>query len=258
MLNSRLDLSNDLPNNVMREHSFTQTQVLQIVIAEQNRLQAEALSLICAEMFPGAALRSHGHGMEALQSLRTQPVDLLLLGLTFEDMDGVDVLNEIRLTARAVRVVLLSERRDEHVLLSLRTARFDGAVDLFTEPVDAVKQALHRVVEGRGYISPTLRRYLIDALPENTSSDELTATEVRVLRVIGDGTDNLEAAQKLGISDATVQTHRRNIMRKLRVPTSAKLVREAVRLGVVRIPLATVMQRPQLALFPREAAHRAK
>src|SRR6185436_15677863 len=63
----------------------------------------------------------------------------------------------------------------------------------------------------------------------------LTPGEVQVFCVIGDGSDNAEAAERLGLSEATVQTCRRNIMRKLDVPTSAKLVREAVRLGVVRI-----------------------
>ena len=64
--------------------------------------------------------------------------------------------------------------------------------------------------------------------------------------MIGDGSDDREAATRLGLSVATVTTHRRNIMRKLDVPSSAKLVREAVRLGVVRIGPDGAIVRPGL------------
>lgn len=258
MLSSGLDLNHDASPQPKRGVVALGTQALHVVIAGQNRMHAEALGLICTELFPGGSLQVHTRGHEALSALQAQPADILMLGLTFADMDGVDLLNQIWRTPLATRVLLMSERWDEHVLLSLRTARFDGAVDLFTESIDMLKLALQHILAGRGYISATLRRYLIDELPTNSSSEELTTTELKVLRIIGDGTDNLEAAGKLGISEATVQTHRRNIMRKLKISTSAKLVREAVRLGVVRIPPALVLQRPQLALFPRETPRSEK
>lgn len=215
-------------------------------------MQADALRLACGESFPRAQVLMHFRGSAALLALRRQPADVLLMGLTFEDVDSIDLLNQLYQASLATRILIVTERWDEHILLSLRTARFDGAVDLATESIDTIGHALEQVARGQGYISSTLRRYLIDELPSQLAADDLTATELRVLRVIGDGTDNQEAAQQLGISEATVQTHRRNIMRKLRVSTSAKLVREAVRLGVVRIMPVTALQRPQLALFPRD------
>jgi DNA-binding NarL/FixJ family response regulator len=74
----------------------------------------------------------------------------------------------------------------------------------------------------------------------------LTPAELQVFCVIGDGSDDREAAARLGLSKATVTTHRRNIMRKLGVSSSAKLVREAVRLGVVRIGPDGAIVRPGL------------
>lgn len=210
-------------------------RIATIVIAEQNRIHAEALLLACRECYAGAAVQIHRRGAEALAALRRQPADILVMGLSFDDMDGVELLARVNAGRLAAHILITSSQWEEQSLLSLRTARFEGAVDTASESLDAVRRALLLVGRGEGYISTPLRRYLIDELPASRPVRELTVAELRVLRVIGDGSDNQEAAEKLGLSTATVQTHRRNIMRKLRVSTSAKLVREAVRLGLVHI-----------------------
>jgi two-component system nitrate/nitrite response regulator NarL len=101
--------------------------------------------------------------------------------------------------------------------------------------VEALVEALRSVASGRGYLSPSLRREMVSQRAAGVLALRLTPAELQVFCVIGDGSDDGEAAKRLAIKEATVQTHRRNIMRKLNVATSAKLVREAVRLGVVQI-----------------------
>jgi DNA-binding NarL/FixJ family response regulator len=217
------------------ESSNLPVSITRVVVADQNRTYAEALSRICAELLPLADVQVHCEARQMLAALHAGPADLLLLGLAFTDIDGADLLNLVGCEQLARHTLIISARWEEHVLLSMRTARFDGAIDTASEPITAIKEAIHRIFSGQGYISATLRRYLIDDLPGAEAARTLTMAETRVLRIIGDGSDNQEAAERLGLSVATVQTHRRNIMRKLRVSTSAKLVREAVRLGIVRI-----------------------
>lgn len=214
------------------------TPVAHVVIAEQNRLHADALRLACLECFADATVHLQVFGAQALRAMEHQPADLLVMGLSFEDIDGVTLLEQVNQGRLAQRTLIVSSQWEEHILLSLRTARFDGAVDTATESFGTIRQAMALVAAGEGYISAHLRKYLIDELPADTAVHELTAMELRVIRVIGEGCDNQEAAARLGISITTAQTHRRNIMRKLHVATSAKLVHEAVRLGLVRVTLA--------------------
>lgn len=214
-----------------------------IVVAKWDGLYAEALRAACVRAFPGAAIAICRRGDEALQVLRAQPADLVLTGLTFVDLDGVDVLEQIARERLAARVLVVSGRKDEHSMQTLRTARFDGFFDPFAEDMAALVDALQQVAAGRGYLSPSLRRQLTDRSTAEVLGHRLTAGELQVFCVIGDGSNDTEAAQRLGLTVSTVQTHRRNIMRKLGVPTSAKLVREAVRLGVVRItPTGTIIR----------------
>lgn len=214
-----------------------------IVVAKWDGLYAEALRAACAQAFPEAAVTVCRRADETLRALRAQPADLVLTGLTFVDLDGVDVLEHIARERLATRVLVVSGRKDERSMQALRTVRFDSFFDPFAESLETLADALRQVAEGRGYISPSLRRQLTGR-PTEMLGQRLTPGQLQVLCVIGDGSDNAEAAERLGLSESTVQTHRRNIMRKLGVPTSAKLVREAVRLGVVRITPAGKVVRP--------------
>lgn len=206
-----------------------------LVIAKWDGLYAEALRTACVVAFEGTPVEVCRTGDALLKSLRARSAEIVLMGLTFPDKDGVDVMETLARERLAVRVLLVSGRRDEHSLQALRTARFDGFVDPLTEDFDGVVGALRAVAAGRGYISASLQRSLLGRQPLGPLGQWLTPAEHQVFCVIGDGSDNAEAAERLGLSEATVLTHRRAIMRKLGVHSSAKLVLEAVRFGVVRV-----------------------
>jgi len=222
--------------------------IRRVVIAKPAKLYAEAIAEVCQRVFGGAEMHTYCRGLDLLAGLRQAPADLLLIGLAFPDVDGLDLLEPIAREKLAAHVLVDSPRHDEYSLLVLRTARFDGFIDAASEGVEAMETALRAVAVGQGYISPALRQGLVDRQPALALGRKLTTAEIHVLSVIGDGSDNDEGAGRLGLSPSTVQTHRRNIMRKLGVSTSAKLVREAVRLGVVRITPSGVVLRSNLHL----------
>jgi two-component system nitrate/nitrite response regulator NarP len=150
----------------------------------------------------------------------------------------LELLQQVRDRRLAAHVLVAAGRRDESLLPALHTARVDAIIHTVEEPVSALKHARLLADQGQVYVSPSLRSLLVEPHPAQHLRQDLTSAELRVLRVIGTGSDNQEAAKELTLSEATVQTHRRNIMRKLKVSTSAKLVREAVRLGIVHITIA--------------------
>jgi two-component system nitrate/nitrite response regulator NarL len=209
--------------------------VHRIVVAKWGQVYAEALKLICQHAFPRAEVEACSSGKATLATLRARPADLVLLTLTFSDYDGIDLLQTVIEENLSAKVLLGCRRRDEHCLHSLRNARFDGILDTLHENLDTMLEALETVACGRAYVSPAFRDIVVDRIVPSTLWQKLTAAEIKVLKIIGDGSDDQEAAATLGLSAATVQTHRRNIMRKLDVTSSAKLVRESIRLGIVRI-----------------------
>lgn len=210
------------------------SEIGRVIIAKRDRLCAETLRAACAREFPAAQIAVWREAEPALESLRGRAADFALLGLSFAHSDGLDLLATINREHLARRVVLVSGRKDERTLQLLHGARFDGFLDPLEEGVAEVDVMLRQVTAGQGYLSRSLVRHMIERRRGGVLMPRLSPAELHVLIAIGDGSDDAEAAAQLGLAESTVQTHRRNIMRKLGIGRSAKLVREAVRLGVVR------------------------
>ncbi len=227
--------------------------VSRVAVVLWGRTYAEALRSVCCQAFPKAEITAYDCAADVLVALRTQPADLLLQTLVFPDMDGLELLRLVTQEKLAARVLVVSRRRDEQCLYALRNARFDGIVDSLDSGVETLMEALHLVAAGHPYVSPAFREILVDRTAPSPLWHQFTPAEIRILTVIGDGSDDHEAAALLHLSALTVQTHRRNIMHKLGVTSSAKLVREAIRLGMVQITSDGHVIRPRAGLAPSAA-----
>ncbi len=87
---------------------------------------------------------------------------------------------------------------------------------------------------GGNYFSASLRMTECDGGVPPLSA-LLTVSELQVFAVIGDGTDDGQTAERLGLSATTIHTYRQRIMRKLGLQTRAELIKEALRRGIVRL-----------------------
>lgn len=206
-----------------------------LLIAKQDVLYAETLAWTASLVFPTAEIKSVGSGVDFLKYLESQSIDFLVLGLNFIDLDAHDLLRQISEQKLARHVMVVVDARDEWLTPRLQSARIDAILDLSSETLTGVQQAMRWVNDGRSYVSPSLHSYLVGQAEANDTYSKLSQGELRVLRLIGAGQGNKETGKALGLSVSTVQTHRRNIMRKLNVTTSPKLVREAIRLGLAKI-----------------------
>ena len=231
---------------------LSRSAVGKVAVVQWGRTYAEALRHICQRAFPRAEITAYQRAGDVLAALRAQPVDLLLQTLVFPDMDGLELLACVTREKLAGRVVVTSRRRDEQCLFALRNARFDGIVDSLDSSAETLIKARRQISAGQAYVSPAFRDLVVERSVPSQLWHQFTPAEISVLTVIGDGSDDEEAAALLRLSALTVQTHRRNIMRKLGVRTSAKLVREAVRLGMVQITPEGRVIRPRVGqgLYP--------
>lgn len=236
MVTPSLGAASEIPLSRYIEHSRSRVAdpgvPRRIVIIKWDALQAEALRTLCLRAFPEANVVSFQCATRAVAALEAEASDLTLTGLTFEERDVFPLLEQLR--RRSGRVLIVSGRRDDLTVQALRKAPFDGWVDPHAIDLAKLPEIMTRVIKGERVIDERLRRCLSGGQGLEALRHRLTSAELRVLVVIGDGSDDREAATKLGLSVATVRTHRRSILGKLNVPTSAKMVYEAFRLGVVR------------------------
>ena len=166
---------------------------------------------------------------EALELLRREPIDILVVDLDVAGGDGFEMLRTIRESAPAVKLVAVT-RRDEPDLMA--HALRQGALGVVAKkaPARSLLDAIRSVKQGVRWLDPNVRAYF-DSRPiaesvEEPSSDawlRLTPREQDVAQLVAKGLRYKEIAARLSISDHTVKNHMRHIFDKLDISSRVEL-----------------------------------
>jgi DNA-binding NarL/FixJ family response regulator len=166
---------------------------------------------------------------------KVRQADLLLLDIRLPDGDGLDFVDEMSKAHIATAVLLFSSSCEDYIVHRVSKAFAQGFVHKDEEP-KVLLTAIQTVAAGGAFFSPRFveRRRALERNP--TSFDKLLSPrEQELLRYIGAGYNDSEAAAALGASAGTVQVHRRNIMMKLGVHTAGDLQAYALKAGFTTI-----------------------
>jgi DNA-binding NarL/FixJ family response regulator len=174
-------------------------------------------------------------GREALQLARDTVPDIAIIDYSLPELNGRDLTVELhRLLPRLEILIYTMHDREDMILDVLQAGARGFVLKSDTErhllaAIDAL--SIHRPFFS-GSISETLLAQYLRSRPQPTSST-LTHREREVVQLIAEGKINKQVAQLLNISIKTVETHRATAMQKLKVRTTAELVRYAVRNKIV-------------------------
>ncbi|MBL8075985.1 MAG: response regulator transcription factor [Nitrospira sp.] len=166
----------------------------------------------------------------ALTAVRREPWDLLILDIALPDKHGLEVLKEVKLLRRTLPVLMLSLYPEREFALRAIKASAAGYITKDQTPVELVT-AVRQVLSGRRYITPSLADQMADLLDVGQSAtlhETLSDREMEVLRLLGQGRTISGVAVDLALSVKTISTYRSRLLEKLRLGTTADLVRYAI------------------------------
>jgi len=174
-------------------------------------------------------------GEQALEAVRADPPDVLVLDLKMSDRHGLDVLRALKSEGRSCRTVILTAAmRDDEVSAAIGLGV--AGIVLKEAPPSALVDCVRDVHRGQRRIDRALlaravpaARPLGDAAPGAT----LTPRETEIVRLVARGLRNKELAQRLAITEGTVKIHLHNIYDKLGVDGRLELVLAAQQKGLV-------------------------
>lgn len=212
-------------------------------MADDHQIFLEGLKVVLgqSENFQCEIVGEAGTGTAILKLAGQQEADLLLLDMNLPDMDGLEVLACLRAEQTPMRVIILSMYEEAKIVKAAFKAGVDGYV-LKSNNVEELYTAIATVMDGETYISNSLSftngagthsRVMMEGRLKISYDDRflkkfnLTRREMEVMKLVGQALSNKEIASELYISDQTVSVHRKNIMRKLGVSSSACLIKMA-------------------------------
>ena len=160
--------------------------------------------------------------------------DVVLMDLKMEPLDGIETTRRIRALYDDVEIVALTSYTEEARVQAALAAGAAGYV-LKDADADEVAAAIRAVHRGGLQLDPAVARRLLSHLRPQAphAPGALTARELDVLRLIGDGQANKEIAAALDLSERTVRTHVSNILGKLGLTSRTQAALWAAREGVV-------------------------
>ncbi len=208
---------------------------MKIAIVEDERLFRDVLRKTCAKDLGHEVVGEAGTGREALEVIPEVIPDLMLLDIHLPDMDGLDVLRQLRRRRALLKALLISSYFDEYTLCRVERAAVQGFIDKSTNTVAELAMAIRAIEDGSTYF-PSLFTEARQAHTRDPFAFDkiLTDREQTVLSLIGEPMSDAEIALQLDLSPETIEKHRFNIMRKLGLRSRAESARFARRCGLTR------------------------
>jgi two-component system nitrate/nitrite response regulator NarL len=158
-------------------------------------------------------------GQQGLELARALNPDIVLIDINMKGMSGIDTLRRLKAMELTARCIILTVSDSEEDLIEALRAGADGYLLKDMEPEDLCTN-LYKAWNGATVLQDTLTEVLRSALLSpmdvgNTREELLTTREREILECLADGLNNKTIARNLGISDATVKVHVKNVLRKL-------------------------------------------
>lgn len=210
---------------------------VRLIICDDHRIVIEGLQRLLADMPRVECTGTATGGEEVLALLGEVQADIVILDLNMPGMDGAETMRRIKKGWPGLKIIILTMDDSPAVARLLIQQGADGYL-LKTCGRQEFLEAVREVHAGNTYFLPgasdALRQQDAGTAPPTGRLDKLSTRELMVLRALAEGLSNKEIGERLFISHRTVDTHRTNLMKKLRVHNLAGLVRIAIAEGLVR------------------------
>jgi len=175
-----------------------------------------------------------GTAQEALDLASSLHPDIVLMDISMPGMSGIEAVTVFRKQVPHIKILMLSMHDSKEYVVSVLE---NGAKGYILKDVASEEMilAVKTVYEGRTYYSSGVTDLLLDHNKAESYVVPLTDREKTILKLLAQGNSNKHVARDLEISVRTVETHRRNIKRKLDVKNSAGLVKYALEYGLISV-----------------------
>jgi two-component system NarL family response regulator len=202
-----------------------------IVIVDDHPMVTEGIQSILESYDDIAVLACLSDGQEIIDRVEELAPDVILLDLNMPGVGGLSATEMVLEKRPDTRILILSMHDSPEYISSALSHGAMGYV-LKDVPTDEIKRAIDLVMEGQRYLCTGAKGSL--APLERPSREQLTNREQTILLQLAQGKSNKEVALALDISVRTVETHRKNIKRKLGISSTAGLTRYAMEHGVLQ------------------------
>lgn len=200
---------------------------LRVLLVDDHAIVSDGLQALLQTVGGVEIVSKLTSGDFVLAYLKQNEVDLMITDYAMPDMDGLTLVKKAKQIKPDLKIIVLSMHDEVVMIREMLSAGVDGYV-LKKYAQQELVNAIEMVRNGSQYWSAEVNRALLSfLLPQETQQNQITERELEVLRLLAQELTSKQIADKLFISERTVETHRKNLMRKTGANNGIGLMRYA-------------------------------
>lgn len=213
---------------------------IKILLADDHKITRQGLRSMLEKQDDIEVVAEAEEGRGAIELVRQLEPDIVIMDISMPGLNGVDATRQIVNTFKNVKVIALSMHSDTSYVAEMLRSGASGYL-LKDCAFKELASAIRVVVAGKKYLSPDISGVVVDdyryrlSRADRAEAEILSDREREILQIVAEGQSTKEIAKKLHISIKTVETHRRQIMKKLNIFSVAELTKYAVRKGLTSL-----------------------
>jgi DNA-binding NarL/FixJ family response regulator len=215
---------------------------IKVFIVDDHSMIREGIKSCLSEESDMEVVGEAESGEQALQVLKDDLPDLVIMDINMGGINGIETTIRLLEKYPDLHVLGLTMYEDSNHIISMMQAGAMGYI-LKDSALEEIIEAIRTIHSGENYFSKEVSSALMQKFMKSKQEEklredvkvELTKREIEILKLIAEEYTNQEIAEKLFISQRTVDTHRRNLIQKLNAKNTAGLVRYAIKHKLVSI-----------------------
>jgi DNA-binding NarL/FixJ family response regulator len=198
-----------------------------VVLADDHQLFIEGVRTVLEEVEGLTIVGTVNNGQELLEFIGANEVDLVMLDLNMPKVDGLKCLQEIKRTKPNIKVLVLTNYSQPELMDEVRKLKADGFM-VKNSTASELRDVAKLLISGQTFFPSLQKPGLLDEtsyfFDDFQKKFKLTRREVDIIRLVCQELSSKQIAAQLNLSEFTVNTHRKNIQRKLNLKNVAGLV----------------------------------
>ncbi len=209
---------------------------IKLLLVDDHELILNGLKFMFEQDVDFTVVSTAKNGIEAIKILNTQSIDLLITDIKMPEMNGLELAKHTRSKFPEIKIIVLTLYKDPEFVKAIIDVEADGYL-LKNEEASEIKSIVKHVMNDGTHFSREIVNILKNELIKQESKTnvlaELSKREIEIIQLICQELSSIEIAEKLFISKATVDVHRKNITQKLEVKSVVGLIKFALENNIV-------------------------
>ncbi len=213
---------------------------IRVIIADDHPLIRKGLKTLL-EKKGIQVVDTAQNGREAVDMAIALEPDVMMMDISMPGLNGMEATVRIRQAVPHTKIIALSMHSGKTMIDKMFAAGASGYI-LKESAVDELYEAIQTVIQGKYYLTPAIARMYTDTQGEAMGCfddfpkfNRLSKKELEILQLVAEGLTTREMAEKLSVSVKTIESHRRNLMKKLNIFSVAGLTKFAIKEEIISL-----------------------